>query len=361
MIRLALVAALAAGLACAAPAVARGNGNALDTAKYDAPGTYQLSVASYESYFAGYVREPGVASTSFTKVLANLPQALSVCGGHCRRWPERLENSATAIPQGLAGTREAHWSARAGKPDVLASTWYLTRGGHTVGSLVRFVDTSTWRFRTVHLLGWTGSSSAPGVTALPAHAGGAAWAGRYLYLAATHTLYRFDLTQIVRTKHGPQLLPDRVYTTLNVDPYGASTLSSVSTDWTGTPALVTARYTAGDVTDEVVRWPLRSDGGLHVHHGRVLSSYNFWIDKDSSIDNVQGVACHDGTYLFANSGHDGDLDRARVGTQTDRASFAWYGADGPEDLYVAPGTRVYGNTEHAGKRYVFWRPYSAVL
>ncbi|TDE95030.1 hypothetical protein EXU48_09695 [Occultella glacieicola] len=92
------------------------------------------------------------------------------------------------------------------------------------------------------------------------------------------------------------------------------------------------------------------------------SQDNFWIDKDSSIDRVQGVAAHEGLYLFSGSG--GTLDLARVGSQTDRDTLTWGRTDDdihiPEDLYLS-ASNVYGQTEERNDRYVFWASRADVL
>ena len=199
---------------------------------------------------------------------------------------------------------------------------------------------------------------------LAAHAGGLAWAGPFVYVASTDRLYRFDMRQIFTSGGSPFLLPDRRYLVVPKQPYEDNPrLSSVSTDWSGAPALVTAEYSATNKTTDVVRWPLRPGGGLAITHGGVSSRYNFWVDKDSSIDKVQGVEAHRGTYWFSTS--NGDLQRGRVGTQTGRETFDGWGTSGadsdvPQDLYAVPGQRMYGQTEERTDRRIFWRPMSAV-
>ncbi|HLV03639.1 hypothetical protein [uncultured Georgenia sp.] len=197
---------------------------------------------------------------------------------------------------------------------------------------------------------------------LRSHNGGVAWAGPYLYVAATDRFHRFDLRTAMADEDGYFLLPDRTYVGVDQEPYGEPRLSSVSTDWTGEPAIVSAEYTADDVAADVVRWPLTESGELVVADGVVGSQDNVWIDKDSSIDRVQGVASSDGRHLFAGSA--GTLDLARVGTQEDRDTLSWgrAGQDThiPEDLYLG-GSRLYGQTEERTHRRLFWVARADVL
>lgn len=361
---MAMTLAVPAASALPTDAGAGGNGNALDVAKHHARGTYRLRVHSYEPALKAIVGQSTVRRISFDRFMSTKPGALSRCGSTCRRWPDKLKHSATWYPQGLTGSKESRWDHVAGRREIVVSSWYKRRSAsdHTsVASSLKFISTRSWRFRSIPLRVPVQTGSGWTTEPLQTHAGGAAWAGRFIYVAGTDRLYRFDLRQIFRSGSGPFLLPDRRYLAVDKKPYGAARLSSVSTDWSGKPSLVTARYHVDDVTAEVVRWPLTSGGGLASRRGAVPSRYNFWIDKDSAIDNVQGVESHRGTYLFSNSGGDGDLDRARVGTQRRRKTFDWNGGLTPQDLDAAVGHRVYGQTEARHGRRVFWRSFSSIF
>ena len=346
------------------PAVAAGNGNALDSAKYDEPGTYQLKVTDRSAALEAIAAQPGVEPVSFPELVESRSGDTGSCGDACRSWPDHLNEDDRWYPQGVAGSEESNW-ADAPETEVLVSAWYqrTSPDNHAaVSSALKFVSTDDWQYRNVPLRlpvetdgGWT-------TEPLKSHNGGVAWAGPYLYVAATDRFHRFDLRTVMADDGGYFLVPDRTYVGVDQGPYGEPRLSSVSTDWTGQPALVSAEYTADDVAAEVIRWPLTDSGDLAASGGTVGSQDNFWIDKDSAIDKVQGVAARDGLYLF--TGSKGTLDLARVDSQTDRATFTW-GRTGddthiPEDLYLSD-SRVYGQTEERGHRELFWAPLADVL
>jgi hypothetical protein len=362
----AVVAAVAAvAVAGTGSAAAAGNGSALDEAEYDAPGTYALDVTDYSEAIDAIAGQPGVDQVSFDELVASRSGATTSCGDTCRTWPEHLDSDTRWFPQGLAGSEESNWS-QAPDTEVLVSAWYQRTSVEehaAVDSALKFLSTDDWRYRNVPLRlpvledgGWT-------TVPLASHNGGVAWAGPYLYVAATDEIHRFDLRTTMFDGEGYFLVPDRTYAGIDQEPYGEPRLSAISTDWTGQPALVSAEYARGEsTTTEVIRWPLSASGDLVTENGIVGSQVNFWVDKDSSIDKVQGIAAHEGLYLF--SGSAGTLDTARVGSQTDRSTLTWGrtgdDTDIPQDLYVSE-SNVYGQTEERGDRYVFWEPRDGVL
>lgn len=355
------------GLAVVVPgqAVAAGNGNALDEAEHHEPGTYELDVLDRTEALESIGNQPEVEPVTFEELVESRWGETTSCGDTCRVWPDHLNDHDTWYPQGLAGSEESNW-ADAPETEVLVSAWYqrTSPDDHaSVDSALKFVSTEDWQYRNVPLRipvrtddgGWT-------TEPLESHNGGVAWAGPYLYVAATSQFHRFDLRTIMADDDGYFMVPDRSYRGVDSEPYGAARLSSASTDWTGEPAIVSAQYTAEDEAAEVIRWPLNESGDLAEEDGTVGSQYNFWIDKDSSIDKVQGVAAVDGLYLFTGSA--GTLDLARVDTQEDRDTFDW-GRTGdethiPEDLYLS-GANVYGQTEVPGHRELFWAAREDIL
>lgn len=366
--------ALLAGLALAASpvivapltATAAGDGNALDEAEHHGEGTYQLDVTTYDEAIEAIQAQPGVEQIPLADLMAARTAETISCGADCRQWPDHLNDDARWYPQGLAGSEESGWSGAPGT-ELVVSAWYqrTSPGDHTaVNSALKFLSTDDWKYRNVPLRlpvetddgGWTTEK-------LKSHNGGLAWAGPYLYVAATDRFYRFDTRQIMEDGEGTFLVPDRVYVAVDKEPYGQARLSSVSTDWSGEPALVSAEYNADAATTHVIRWPLAADGTLPADGGTVDSQYNFWVDKNSSIQKVQGVESHEGLYYFTTSA--GNLERARVGTQDDRARTEW-GRTGddthiPQDLYAVPGQDMVGQTEEQHERRVFWRPMADLL
>lgn len=346
-------------------ATADGNGNALDEAEHDEPGTYALDVTSYDDAIEAIADKPGVEQIPLADLMAARTAETVACGEDCRQWPDHLNDHDRWYPQGLAGSEEANWAA-APETELVVSAWYerTSPDDHTaVNSALKFVATDDWKYRNVPLRLPVEKGGEWTTRPLASHNGGVAWAGPYLYVAATDRLHRFDTRDIMRDQEGVFLVPDRTYVAVDKEPYGTARLSSVSTDWTGEPALVSAQYNADAVTTQVIRWPLDADGDLPAEAGTVGSQHNFWIDKDSSIRKVQGVESHEGLYYFSTSG--GQLERARVGTQDDRARTDWgRDADGthiPEDLYAVPGQDMFGQTEVPSERRLFWRPMEELL
>jgi hypothetical protein len=359
------IAATALAVAGTGAAAAPGNGTALDEAEYHDPGTYALDVTDYSQAIDAIAGQPDVDQVSFDELIASRSGETTSCGETCRTWPEHLSSDDRWYPQGLAGSEESNWS-QAPDTEVLVSAWYQRTSPEehaAVDSALKFVSTDDWRYRNVPLRlpvqtddGWT-------TEPLASHNGGVAWAGPYLYVAATDRIHRFDLRTTMSDDEGYFLVPDRTYVGIDQDPYGEPRLSAISTDWTGQPALVSAEYSADEnATTEVVRWPLSASGELTAESGVVGSQDNFWVDKDSSIDKVQGVAAHEGLYLF--SGSAGTLDTARVGSQTDRGTLTWGrtgdDTDIPQDLYLSE-SNVYGQTEERTDRYLFWESRDDVL
>lgn len=365
--------ALLAGLALAtspltiAPltATAAGDGNALDEAKYHGEGTYQLDVTAYDDAIEAIQAQPGVEQIPLGDLMAARTAETISCGDACRQWPAHLNEDDRWYPQGLAGSEESNWSG-APETELVVSAWYqrTSPDDHAaVNSALKFLSTDDWKYRNVPLRLPVEEDGAWTTEKLKSHNGGVAWAGPYLYVAATDRFYRFDTRQVMEDADGVFLVPDRVYTAVEKDPYGKARLSSVSTDWTGEPALVSAEYNADAETTQVIRWPLDADGDLSASGGTVGSQYNFWVDKNSSIKKVQGVESHQGRYFFSISA--GMLERARVGSQADRARTEWgmtgSDTDIPQDLYAVPGQDMFGQTEERTDRRVFWRPMAELL
>ncbi len=360
----AAVAALGTALAVPGPAAGAGDGNALDEAQHDDPGTYALDVVDRSAALEAIEDRPDVDPVTFGELVESRSGDTAACGDSCRQWPQHLDEDDRWYPQGLAGSEESRW-ADAPATEVLVSAWYRRTAPDdhaAVDSALKFRSTDDWRYRNVPLRLPVETEDGWSTEPLRSHNGGVAWAGPYLYVAATDRFHRFDLRTVMADDEGFFLVPDRTYVGVEQEPYGIPRLSSVSTDWTGEPAIVSAEYTAEDVAAEVVRWPLTESGELLVEDGTVGSQANYWIDQDSSIDKVQGVAAADGLYLFTGSA--GTLDLARVGTQEDRATLSW-GRTGedthiPEDLYLS-GARLYGHTEERGHRRLFWAAREDVL
>ena len=173
------------------------------------------------------------------------------------------------------------------------------------------------------------------------HAGGAAVAGRWLYVADTDWLYVFNLNHFVEDSKGQYQLPvwARYLVADAAERDRSNPFSSISVDGSGDePRLVAAEYRLDRRDDALVTvWPLDEDGRLPASPVRSTGAYA--IDGNSDIDRVQGVAAHGETFLFAES-HD-TLERAPAGaarTPADRC-VKWGDGNG-EDLYASASQDV---------------------
>jgi hypothetical protein len=170
------------------------------------------------------------------------------------------------------------------------------------------------------------------------HAGGAAIAGRWLYVADTDWLYVFNLNHFIQDGNGPYQLPvwTRYVIANPADRDRNNPFSSISVDGSGhTPRLVAAEYRLNRRDDALVTtWPLDQAGRLGAAKSAVRSTAAYTIDGDSEIDRVQGVAAHGDTFLFTESSD--TLERARPGAQREAADrcIKWGDGNG-EDLYAS--------------------------
>ena len=148
------------------------------------------------------------------------------------------------------------------------------------------------------------------------HAGGAAIAGRWLYVAGTDWLYVFNLDHFVQEGDGPYQLPVRARYAIadEADRDRHNPFSSISVDGSGPePRLVAAEYRLPRGDEALVTaWPLEKDGRLPAADPDIRSVRAWTIDGDSQIDNVQGVAAAGDLFLFAESSN--EIERVRVGT-----------------------------------------------
>ncbi len=279
------------------------------------------------------------------------------------------KSESTWLSQGLAGSHERRTA------DSPGGTWLVVSWCHrgTAKSCSKATETKT-RVTLVGLSGagakrfehvlltepfCSGGDATCTLKALRAHAGGAAVAGKWLYVADTNRVLVFDLSFFLVDRQDEPFLPlDHSFEVRNVGgPAGATTtrtgqyLSSLSIDANG--SLVVAQYLDTKHDALVARFPLTSNGRLAVTGGRVHSTAVYTIDKDSDIDKVQGVASAGGTLLFSTSG--AKLERARPNTvrQKDDKRIAW-GQNQAQDLYASPATgRLWGINEYPGDRTIW--------
>ncbi|MFC7486385.1 hypothetical protein ACOCJ7_14160 [Knoellia sp. CPCC 206453] len=350
------------------------NGYALDRPSQHGPGTYKVTVTNLEPRVRTVLDRDDINLLALSSLVSRDGVPMGACdeGDRCWEWPDEVDDDLW-YPQGLTGSRESMWSGYQGT-EVVVSAWYrrATEADHTsTASQLRFVtpNTDTPSYRTVTLMHATGSGA---LSPLEIHAGGAAWAGPYLYVADTDRLFRFDVRQLMQDSGGnPLLVPDRRYDALNdaSTPLGEAVFSSISTDWSGSRrSLVSAQYTDDhDVAPNVVRWPLRAGGALASSDGVVGSTDNLLIDTDSDVYKVQGVEAHGDTYYFSQS--DGYLDRRRAMSNGSKGRMdwgqsgfgPWRGSDVPQDLYGVVDYGMFGQTEEDGDQRLFFHEWEALF
>ena len=183
---------------------------------------------------------------------------------------------------------------------------------------------------------------------IASHVGGAAWAGKYLYVPDTNNGFRvFDLTWILRTTPKNFVLPQVAY--FQQPASSSLNFSFASIDATGSkPVLVSGEYVDGGAGARIVRWPLSVDNKLRTDAGKVTSLEVLETRRDV-LTNIQGVASRGSTYLLTRSrGADepGTLYRGRPGEAADDLG-PWL--TGAEDLYDdIQGQFVWSLGEHQG-------------
>lgn len=286
------------------------------------------------------------------------------------------------VPQGVTGSADADDDGLWGPDKVLAVSWHYdqAKAGTTMNKGVRvsFVDRVSGMYRHVLLVEPTGTAD---FKAVPIHAGGLAWLGRYLYVADTSRGLRvFDMERILEVSTGqPDLVGehdgayyafDYRYVLPQVATYYQSTFppspcvpeavdalcfSSLALDRSTTPdTLVVGEYRSGRSTapavdgGRVVRYPVdaSADRKLTLTAGKAVP----YDAVTMPVSNVQGVQTWDGNYYLGRSSatEHSFLYSGSVGS--DVATHSW--AIGGEDMYHEHGTGltagvVWTATEHA--------------
>lgn len=281
-----------------------------------------------------------------------------------RWWPQGISSSADAVP----GEHVA------GRP-LLVTTSYARHVGETShGCRVTFVDLGTLRYEHVLLVEpGVDDDGTPTLAPVHLHAGGIAWHGQWLHLAATArglvTCRVDDILAVGDPDTGERLgveggrvtayghrfvLPVRFVQRAGTDPdherFRYSFLGLDRSD-DATPALVSGEYARGGRTRRLVRYEIDPGTGL------------LRVDDDGSarpvsvadgVGRMQGVVVRQGRHLVSVSagpwlpgtvyaGRPGGLRPHRLAVPM-----------GPEDLTYWPSTdRVWSVTEHPWRRWFF--------
>ena len=276
------------------------------------------------------------------------------------------------LTQGLGGTDE--WrtdETPGGDAHFLVATW-CWRGSEEgfpgtdfcdpeeriKRTRISLIDVDRNAYRNLELV-----EPVPGspVTARPIllHAGGAAIAGRWLYVADTDWLYVFNLDHFIEDADGGYQLPvwDRYVIAERADRDRYNPFSSISIDGTaGAPRLVAAEFRLNPWSAAIVTvWPLQQDGHLPPPEPRIESLRAYTIDGDSVIDHVQGVASAGDFFVFSESSNRIERSPAGVPRKADDKCIRWGDGTG-EDLYGSPGRDLLAGINESAPRTgsAFW-------
>ncbi|MEW6473257.1 MAG: hypothetical protein AB1679_13380 [Actinomycetota bacterium] len=317
-------------------------------------------------------KQAGRRVRSFNDVTATLPAELrSDCDvkaediGWPTKWIRCFDEADTEqsqwLTQGIAGTGE--WRTEetpGGGQHFLVATW-CWRGSEGIDEAdvcdreepvkrtrISIISVDRGAYRNVELVE-PYLQQAPGKEPVVAargillHAGGAAIAGRWLYVADTDWLYVFNLNHFLQDGDGPYQLPvwARYVVADPADRDRNNPFSSISIDGSGEkPRLLAAEYRLNNREDALVTtWPLDENGRLPGGQAPIRSIRAHTIDGDSGIDRVQGVAAHGDTFLFAESAE--TIERAPAGRPRRPADQCILWGDGTgEDLYASPSQNL---------------------
>ena len=331
-------------------------------------------------------RRPGRSARSFDQVTTTLPSSLrsdSDVTAHDIGWPttwircfdDADTNQRDWLTQGLGGTDEWRTDETPGKDaHFLVATW-CWRGSEgfrgtdfcdpdepVKRTRISLISVERNAYRNVELVEPYVKRGPGGDTVetrgLLLHAGGAAIAGRWLYVADTDWLYVFDLDHFIGDGRGGYQLPvwARYVIADPADRDRYNPFSSISIDGSaGAPRVVAAEFRLNPTADAVVTvWPVQTDGQLPPGK-RIQSIRAYTIDGDSIIDHVQGVASAGDLFLFSESSNRIERTPAGAPRRAEDRCITW-GAGTGEDLYASPGRNLLAgiNESSPGTGSAFW-------
>ncbi len=302
---------------------------------------------------------------------ADVPGRAAVSGF---TWEPHDVDTEVWYPQGVTTSADATPAAASGR-DVVVVSWYAHQGSHHQGLIrngarLTFVDLATLRYRHVLLVRPFRTPWGVRLLPVPIHAGGIAWYGPYLYVAATRAgVYVFrieDLLQLPphrRTGVAGRLDYDMVlpvYTRLRSRGrdagsrvrYSFLSLAHGLPDSPSAPALVAGEYGGVGKTQRLWRYALdpetnlpRRDAGGHA------TPHELHADQAAR---MQGATVLDGTWYVTTSqgrGNPGDL---LVGAPGAFRRHKRVLPSGCEDIAAWPQRRqLWTVTEWPGMRWVY--------
>jgi hypothetical protein len=321
-------------------------------------------------------------SVSVAAVVASANRKGRACRPHPKAvaafcWQPGDASTAVWYPQGVTTSADASADGRYEGKTVIVTSWYYKGHGGTKGVRVSFVDYARPvrpRYRHVLLVEpYRDRAGNPSFRAVPAHAGGIAWYGHYLYVADTYAGLRVfdtrhlwkvsmgDGSKIGRQADGSYHAHDYAYALPQALRFAASTTggyrplrhSAVSLDRTSTPhSVIVPEYDAGGAGTRVVRFPIDESTRLlrPSPDGYVHGDEAYRVD----IRSMQGATAV-GRRFFVSSSRGVDR-RGSIYTFTRTSGPTVHRGvlpPGPEDLSVwRSRDQLWTLAEHPGQRSV---------
>lgn len=297
-------------------------------------------------------------------------------------WPQGITTSDAAEPSDLAGRR------------VLVVTWYAKPvAGVSRGSRLTFVDLDTFRYRHVLLVVPGLADGRLQLQPLRVHAGGLAWWGPYLHVAATSRgVMTCRLDDLMRIPDGvghhdvqrlgvvpPQdhgssadravsegvasfgyryVLPVRFgYRAYTDEGETGLRYSFLALDRSGPPALVAGEYGRSGQTTRIARFPLDERTAL-LATGE--DGFSRPVDLDEAgVARMQGAAPVAGRWHLSVSNGPWFPSSVYVGTLDRLRELRLAAPMGSEDLaHSAADDRLWSLSEHPHRRWVYSMPRS---
>lgn len=280
-------------------------------------------------------------------------------------------------PQGMACAPQEWNTGR----DVVATTWYSkTVQGTGHGARLTFTDLQSGRYRHVLLVDPVLREGRLELRPLHVHAGGLAWVGNTLHVAATgRGFFSFDLRDVMRV-HDSHLSPEAfgIDEDHRVSSYGHRFVLPVRAAWRATtaagaeklrysflsvdsaspvPALLAGEYGRGEQSTRLARFP------LDVATGAPRAGADGQV-RPSVVDlrgepQMQGVAKAAGRLYVSVSQGPWKPGTALVGQPGAFARHARAFPMGPEDLdHRASDDTLWTVTEHPWRRWIVQAPRS---
>ncbi|MEG9226936.1 hypothetical protein [Aeromicrobium sp. Sec7.5] len=285
------------------------------------------------------------------------------------RWDDRDVETRWWFPQGATARLDpadaSDAGASSGRP-VLLTSWYGHGGlGYLLlGSRISVVDLepeAAPRYAHVRLVEERRLAGVPGLRRVPVHAGGLAWYGDHLFVAASGgglRIFRLGDVQRLRSRlrgrGARHVLPQTGAYEAQADTGERGMVYSFLSLERGadTDHLVAGEYgRKGTGRHRLVRFPLdRSTGLLSVDADGVARP----VDVADGVPRMQGAAVVDGTWFVTASSGEGNPGDLWVGRPGELVRHRGVLPTGPEDITSWPGTdRLWSSTEWPGRRWVF--------